>query len=380
MKLKLPLATVAGLLTWALVFAITLYILQQLPSPQPWLTVTALFLLYGITFMILTLDAGPCSIAAMGGKLLAVLQLCAAFGLIVVLPPHHFDFLAILTIIWVSLLPSVMSTGRAMLVAVLIVIIWFSLLAYLQQRSYWISALLYGSFHLFAVLMQSATQAETNAKQALADKNRQLLATQQLLQAASRQTERTRIARNLHDVVGHHLTALTIQLQVAGHITDGAAKQQIDKCHQLAKLLLSDVREAVSTLRQYADVTLLDAIQQLITYLPPQFKVSLHIAPEIMLHDLHQAQHLLCVIQEAISNSLKHSGATEWQIVAYVSQQTLQLQISDNGQLQAHWKPGNGIRGMQERIAECGGNLSIDTQQQTMQLAISVPYTEGDNA
>jgi two-component system, NarL family, sensor histidine kinase DesK len=380
MNSKYPLATFAGVLTWALVFTITLYILQQLSPPQPWLSVTALFLLYGVAFIVLTLDAGLYSITAFGGKLLLVLQLCAAFGLIVILPPHYFDYLAILTIIWVSLLPSVMSTGRAMLVAVLIVIIWFSLLAYLQQRSYWISALLYGSFHLFAVLMQSATQAEKKAKQALADKNQQLLATQQLLQAASRQTERTRIARNLHDVVGHHLTALTIQLQVAGHITEGAAKQQIDKCHQLAKLLLSDVREAVSTLRQYSDVALLDAVQQLTTYLPQQFKVHLEIAPDIMLHDLHQAQHLLCVIQEAMSNSLKHSVATELHIVANLSQQTLQLQISDNGQLPPHWKPGNGIKGMQERIAECGGSMSINTQQQTMQLAISLPYKEGDNA
>lgn len=380
MKINYPLATGAGLLTWALVFAVTLYVLNQLPVPQPWLSVVLLFLLYGVAFILLTLDTGPFRITTVIGKLLLFMQLAAAFGLIIVLPARHFDYLAILTIIWVALLPSVLTTSRAIVVALLIVIIWFSLLAYLQQRSLWITALLYGSFHVFAVLMQSATQAEQATRQALAEKHQQLLATQQLLQAASRQGERTRIARNLHDVVGHHLTALTIQLQVAGHLAEGAAKQQIDKCHQLAKLLLSDVREAVSTMRQYSDLSLLDAVQQLTRLLPPTFKVSLRIAPDIMLHDLHQAQHLLCVIQEAISNSLKHSSATEITIAASISSAKLQLQISDNGKLAACWSPGNGITGMRERIAECGGTLQIMTVQQAMQLNISLPYKESDNA
>jgi two-component system, NarL family, sensor histidine kinase DesK len=374
MNSKYPLATYAGAITWALVFGITLYLLQQLPLAPPWMAINGLFILYGAAFITLTMDDGPCSLTSRSGKVLLIVQLLSALSLMLILPARHFDYLTILTIIWVSMLPSVMSVARAMIVAVLLVILWFSLVAYLQQRNLWISALLYGAFHLFAVLMQSATQAEQKAKQALASKHQQLLATQQLLQAASRQSERSRIARNIHDVVGHHLTALTIQLQVAGHITQGDVKTQIDKCHQLAKLLLSDVREAVCTLRQYADITLLDAVLQLATLLPAQLQLKLNIAPDIVLRDLPQAQHLICIIQEAISNSLKHSGATEFYINASVAQGSLALELYDNGKVSGHLQPGNGIKGMQERAAEAGIALSIGKVHGAMQLTLRMPY------
>ena len=92
--------------------------------------------------------------------------------------------------------------------------------------------------------------------------------------------------------------------------------------------MLADVREAVSTMRQYADVCLLDAITSLIQLLPQQFEVKLQIPDDIMLNDLQQAQHLLCIVQEAFSNSLKHSGATEVSIEANVAAGQLQLTIS----------------------------------------------------
>ena len=239
--------------------------------------------------------------------------------------------------------------------------------------------MLYGTFHLFAVLVQSTAKAEQEAKQALAVKHQQLQATQQLLQAASRQSERTRIARNLHDVVGHHLTALSIQLQVAGHITDGEARAQIDKCQQLAKLLLSDVREAVSTMRQYADMSLFDAITQMTALLPQQLALKLQLADDIMLYDLLQGQHLLCIVQEAISNSLKHSNATELVISASVDKGWLQIIMSDNGQLAERWRAGNGITGMRERAIECGGQLQAQRINGAMQLSLQLPYQGTDD-
>ena len=89
---------------------------------------------------------------------------------------------------------------------------------------------------------------------------------------------------------------------------------------------------------------------------------------------------LLCIVQEAISNSLKHSGATELSINASVKQGQLLLLIIDNGKLAANWQPGNGITGMQERLAECGGSLQLDKAQQAMQLTLTLPYMESDNA
>ena len=379
MKTKFDFATLAGMLTWLMVYAISMFILHKTAAKPPLWLIHLLFLSYGALFYLLTRPQGRFALRGRLGKTLLAVQLAVAFSLLWLLPVRNFEFLSILTIIWVAMLPFVLSTAISALVALIVVAAWFAVVAWQSNSAVWITALLYGSFHLFALLVQSASRDAEQAKAELEQKHQQLQATQQLLQAASRQSERTRIARNLHDLVGHHLTALTIQLQVAGHLAQGELKSQIDKCHQLAKLLLSDVRDAVSTMRQFADMTLTDALQPLVALVPQQLSVRLDIQTRIMLHDLHQAQHLLYVIQEALSNSLKHSGATQLTLKAFISAGQLVIQIHDNGTLPSQWRAGNGIKGMQERLAECGGTVTFGRQQQAMALTLTLPYQESED-
>ncbi|MBU2184796.1 MAG: sensor histidine kinase, partial [Gammaproteobacteria bacterium] len=68
------------------------------------------------------------------------------------------------------------------------------------------------------------------------------------------------------------------------------------------------------------------------------------------------------------------------QITAAVTDGELQLSMVDNGKLAANWRPGNGIKGMQERLAECGGVLQVDSTQQAMHLRLRLPYMESENA
>ncbi|EJI85789.1 two-component system sensor protein [Alishewanella aestuarii B11] len=373
MKLRFPLATLAGVITWLLVSGITLLLLQRLPSPQPMLAASLLLLLYGVCFVFLTQEQHPLGLTGRYGRLLLLTALVAAFTLQWVLPTGYFDYLAILTVIWVSLLPHIMSQQKAMILTALIVILWFSLQAYLEQRSLWISAALYGSFHLFAVLMQTAIKAETEARAELTEKHRQLLAAQQLLQLASRAEERNRIARDLHDLLGHHLTALTIQLQVASYQCDGEAKLQVEKSLQLARLLLSDVREAVSAMRDSSELDLKQLFAPLLQHLPDSLQVELDIAPKLKASSLNQAQHLQYLVQEAISNTLKHANASCLWIHAREAEQGIALEIKDNGQLKANWQPGNGLIGMRERVAECGGKLHLAADAGSLALQIWLP-------
>lgn len=373
MKLKFPLATLAGVITWLLVALLTLYILWHLPGKHPIFSVSLLLLLFGLCFILLTQEEHPYGVTGRYGRYLLGVSLACAFALLWLLPTRHFDYLAILTIIWVCFLPYVMSQQRAFLLSMLVVICWFSLQAWLDQRSLWITASLYGTFHLFAVIMQSAITAEQQAKQALAEKNMELQSAQQLLLAASRQTERTRIARNLHDLLGHHLTALTIQLQIASYHTDGEAKQQVDKSLQLARLLLSDVREAVSSMRDGTDLNLRQLLQPLVENLPESLQVELDIPTELSVSSILQAQHFLMLVREAVSNTLKHAGASKLSIVARLEQQELAVTITDNGKLVDNWQWGNGLTGMQERLAECGGSLTMSNNTGAMQLQIRLP-------
>lgn len=373
MKLKFPLATLAGVITWLLVALLTFYILWHLPGKQPIFSVSLLLLLFGLCFILLTQEDHPCGVTGRYGRYLLWLPLICAFALLWLLPNRHFDYLVILTIIWVCFLPYIMSQPRAFLLTMLVVICWFSLRAWLEQRSLWITASLYAAFHLFAVIMQSAISAEQQAKQALAEKNLELQSAQQLLLAASRQTERTRIARNLHDLLGHHLTALTIQLQIASYHTDGEAKQQVDKSLQLARLLLSDVREAVSSMRDSTDLNLRQLLQPVVENLPESLQVELDIPTELSVSSILQAQHVLMLVREAVSNTLKHAGASKLSIIARLEQQELAVTITDNGKLVSNWQWGNGLTGMQERLAECGGSLNMSNNAGAMQLQIRLP-------
>jgi signal transduction histidine kinase len=104
-------------------------------------------------------------------------------------------------------------------------------------------------FQVFTVLMSHATAREALARNDLAKLNAELRATQQLLVDSSQVSERMRIARELHDLVGHHLTGLSLNLEVASHLAQGEAQEHIQTAQSVTKLLLQDVREVVNSLR-----------------------------------------------------------------------------------------------------------------------------------
>lgn len=372
MKVKHSMAwdVLAGLLTWFLVFALTLYLTwphERLVTLWPW--VVPLFLLNGACFYWVTRSDerhGPLPRPAL---ICYLLQLISALALNWILP---WDFLAILSIIWVSVLPYLVTMRTAVLITIGLLGIWYGVDAAIEQRSMWITGLLFSSFHFFALLMKNQARSEQRAKQQLQQTHQQLLATQDLLMLASQQQERTRIARDLHDVLGHHLTALTINLQVAGHLTQGEAKAKVDQCHQIAKLLLSDVREAVSELRERQHFSIHQALDKLLASVPG-LQVHWTCPTDVELADVKVAQQLLLIVREALTNTLRHSHASEFHLSIESVDGWLQLQIYDNGKVSQGWKPGNGLTGMQERVASCGGTFLCQVKNQQFHLLITLP-------
>ncbi len=126
---------------------------------------------------------------------------------------------------------------------------------------------------------------------------------QALLAKSSRLAERLRIAHELHDLIGHHLTALSLNLEVAG----GKAKAHIETSQGLAKELLSDVREAVGSLRA-GGLELSGAIVVLVQDIPTP-KVHVEVADALKIDDPQRAQVLLRVVQEVITNTVRHARA-----------------------------------------------------------------------
>lgn len=372
MKLKFSIAwdVLAGLLTWFLVFVLSLWLLwsdAELWSFWPW--VIPLFLVNGLCFYLTTRSTERHGSMPPFELCCYLLQLLSALALNWLLP---FDYLAILSIIWVSVLPYLVSMRTAVLITIALMGLWYGVDSALEQRSLWITGLLFSSFHFFAILMTKQARSEQKAKQELQHSHQHLLATQDLLMMASQQQERTRIARDLHDVLGHHLTALTINLQVAGHLTQGEAKIKVDQCHQIAKLLLSDVRESVSALREQRQFSIYQALEKLLAAVP-LVKVQWQCPQHAELADVKVAQHLLLIVQEALTNTLRHSQASEFYLTVQQQDGFLLLKMHDNGKVAQHWTAGNGLTGMQERVTSCSGTLLWQVINGHFHLEVTLP-------
>lgn len=224
----------------------------------------------------------------------------------------------------------------------------------------WIATSLagYASFQAFAaLLMRSANRAEA-ASEALRAVNADLLATRSLLAESARDSERLRLSRELHDVAGHKLTALKLnlrQLQREPALEGNAALQT---SATLADELLDDLRAVVRELRRHDGLDLGEALRQLAAPLPRP-RVQVQVDEDARAPDAARAEALLWVAQEALTNAARHSGARQAWLHLAREPAGLRLSVEDDGRVQWPPAPGNGLRGMRERLVALGGELVL---------------------
>jgi signal transduction histidine kinase len=213
---------------------------------------------------------------------------------------------------------------------------------------------------LFAFMTGIVALRQHAARDELRKVNSELRATQALLAENTRIAERVRIARELHDLVGHHLTALTLNLEVATHLVEGKALEHVQQAHSLAKLLLVDVREVVSEMREDDKVDLSAALRTLVEG-TPEPRIHLDLPAALALTDPQRAQVLLRCAQEIITNSVRHARASNLWIGLAQDESRLALTARDDGRGVDEVEAGNGLRGMAERLRQMGGDLKIET-------------------
>ena len=202
---------------------------------------------------------------------------------------------------------------------------------------------------------------QVKARSELRRVNSELLATQALLTENTRIAERVRISRELHDLVGHHLTALSLNLEVASHLAEGKAREHVEQAGSVARLLLADVREVVSDMRADDQVNLKEALRALVQGVP-ELDIHLEIPESLSTTDPMRAQILLRCAQEVITNTVRHAQASNLWIYLSTGQEGMVLRARDDGRGSPNLNPGNGINGMRERLREFGGRLDIATR------------------
>ncbi len=222
-------------------------------------------------------------------------------------------------------------------------------------------SMLYAGFAGFVYVTSLVACQQAQAREEQRRLNSELRATRALLAESVRVNERTRISRELHDLLGHHLTALSLNLEVAIHLAEGKAQEHVSQAHTLAKLLLSDVREAVSQIRDS------DAIDMAATLLPladnvPGLHIEMRLPMPFLIDDPERAHVLLRCTQEIVTNVVRHAHATTLDLHYQWCDDGIQLQARDNGRGADTLVSGNGLRGMRERLAAYGGEVEIETR------------------
>ena len=219
----------------------------------------------------------------------------------------------------------------------------------------------YLALQLVAFFVFRAMTREIAAREALAASNAELRGVAPILADSSRMAERLRITRELHDALGHHLTALSLNLEAALQLTQGAAHVSVATAQALARRLLADVREIVAESRSRDGVSLAEALQTLVGAVPRP-RIHLDIPQELRTPDPERAHTLLRCAQEMVTNAARHSDAENLWIRVRCEAGTLRIEARDDGRGSVGADGGFGIRGMRERVAQAGGELRVVTQ------------------
>ncbi|MBD8528026.1 sensor histidine kinase [Pseudomarimonas arenosa] len=181
------------------------------------------------------------------------------------------------------------------------------------------------------------------------------------VQRLAQSAERERIARDLHDLLGHSLSLIALKSELAGKLIERdpqAARQQIGEIEQVTRQALKQVREAVTGYR--SDGLAAEVAQARINLLDADIRLEQHLIPLPIKPEVEST--LTMVLREAVTNVLRHAEARSLEIELKIRQGQLCLSIRDDGRgITAKQTEGNGLRGIRERLRAIGGRLSIDS-------------------
>lgn len=220
---------------------------------------------------------------------------------------------------------------------------------------------LYLGFEAFAALTTYYARSAECARDRLAQVNADLLATRALLADTARDNERLRVARELHDVAGHKLTAMTLNLRAMAADPAFAQRPEVALAQQLSSELLTDIRGIVQAMRHDDHgLDLATALRALAAPMPrPSLRLS--IAEHVRVTDPAVAEAVLRLVQEALTNSARHADADVVKVSIGSEGGQLHVRVEDDGLLRGPLREGNGLSGMRERVVAAGGQLALST-------------------
>ncbi|MDF9877612.1 sensor histidine kinase [Cellulosimicrobium cellulans] len=220
-----------------------------------------------------------------------------------------------------------------------------------------LTATIYLLLQVASVGSTLALQRERRMREQLAVAHVELRAAAVLRDESTRSEERLRIARELHDVLGHQLTVLALELETASHQDGERAHEHVVRAKGVARELLGDVRATVGELRRQAP-SLQESLGSLVERVTvPRVRVTVE---DDVTVDEEQTVVLVRVVQEALTNAIRHAAATVLDVAVTAEEGRVRLVARDDGRGAARVEPGNGLRGIEERVRAAGGTVRLD--------------------
>ncbi len=202
-------------------------------------------------------------------------------------------------------------------------------------------------------------------------KNRALKQSQAEIRKLAATAERERIARDLHDLLGHTLTLITVKAELAAKLAErdlAGAAREIREVEAISREALRQVREAVGGYRSGGFAG--ELANTRVALAAADVRLDERIVPSQLTPEQDSA--LALALREAVTNVVRHAQARQCRIELASRGGELELSIEDDGR-GGEFREGHGLAGMRERLRGVSGNLRIASDAAGTRLAIRLP-------
>ncbi|MGZ4135467.1 MAG: sensor histidine kinase [Tumebacillaceae bacterium] len=269
---------------------------------------------------------------------------------------------------------------------VLVSIVWLSVQSFdtlVYGKGQWIESLINFGFILFSSSVgylirynQQARAQITHLYHQLGESHQAMQVVNQELNEYAKQVEsltvtreRNNIAREIHDTVGHTMTALIVQLQAARKLQDrdlALSSETLLRCEELARSALQEVRLSVRTLREddAEPTTITEALRKLLADFSDMtgLQTKLHLQGDPTVVTISLQLTIYRIVQEALTNAKRHGNAATAIVSLQCGEREIRLEIGDDGEGLDEVVPGFGLINMRERVMEQGGTVHFSSE------------------
>jgi two-component system sensor histidine kinase DesK len=235
----------------------------------------------------------------------------------------------------------------------------------------------------FAVFLLLITLAVSLSNIHFGEENRanaKLKMAQDELEHLAKVAERERIARDLHDVLGHTLSVIVLKAELAAKLFERdaeRAKAEITQVEQIAREALGEVRKAIGGYRAASLAEEFARAKETLETAGVLAECEVKASEERKLAPVQETL-LALVVREAVTNVVRHARATHCRLSIADAANGWRLLIHDDGR-GGHFEEGNGLRGMRERVEAVGGQMVCESKRGT-KLDIFIPRKLSEDA